>query len=104
MAGKLTRIILFIAFLVQSSFLPVPQARAADTVLGLPAPGTMVELSRPYVPVLIKGVTVHPDNPLMFDFLVDTGHSRMQGEELKAEGQKLIKYFLASLTIPENDF
>ncbi len=104
MCARLVRILVILTFFIQSLSAAGLVHAAPNTVLGLPAPGTIVELSQPYVPTLIKGLTVHPENPLMFDFLVDTGHSKMQGEELKAEGQKLIKYFLASLTIPEDDF
>ena len=81
---------------------PLPQAHA-DTVLDLPAPGTMVNLSPAYEPVIIKGLTVHKDNPFLFDFIVDVGQDKMSGEPLKKEGEKLIKYFLASLAIPDKD-
>ena len=81
---------------------PIPQAHAS-TVLGLPQPGTMVNLSPAYDPVIIKGLTVHKDNPFLFDFIVDVGQDRMSGEPLKREGEKLIKYFLASLAIPDKD-
>jgi len=81
---------------------PLPKAHA-DSVLGLPAPGTMVNLSPAYEPVIIKGLTVHKDNPFLFDFIVDIGQDRMSGEPLKKEGEKLIKYFLASLAIPDKD-
>jgi hypothetical protein len=54
---------------------------------------------------MIKGIKVHPDNPLLFDFILDTGKSglKINSPEFKAESQKLIKYFLASLTIKEDD-
>jgi len=81
---------------------PLPNAHA-DSVLGLPAPGTMVNLSPAYEPVIIKGLTVHKDNPFLFDFIVDVGQDKMSGEPLKKEGEKLIKYFLASLAIPDKD-
>ncbi len=63
----------------------------------------MVDLSASYEPAMIKGVTVHPDNPFLFDFIVDPGQDRLQKEALKQEGEKLIKYFLANLAIPEKD-
>jgi len=81
---------------------PLPKAYA-DTVLGLPQPGSMVNLSSAYEPVIIKGLTVHKDNPFLFDFIVDVGQDKMSGEPLKKEGEKLIKYFLASLAIPDKD-
>jgi len=81
---------------------PYPQAHA-DFVLNLPAPGTMVNLSPAYEPVIIKGLTVHKDNPFLFDFIVDIGQDKLSGELLKKEGEKLIKYFLAGLAIPDKD-
>lgn len=82
---------------------PYKPATAAVSVLGLPAPGTMVNLSPAYQPVIIKGLTVHKDNPFLFDFIVDVGQEKMSGEPLKREGERLIKYFLASLAIPDKD-
>ena len=48
---------------------------------------------------------VHPENPLLFDFILDSGKTglNVDGIEFKAESNKLIKYFLASLTIKEDD-
>ena len=91
-----------IIFFFLTTLAPLPKANA-DSVLGLPAPGTMVNLSPAYEPVIIKGLTVHKDNPFLFDFIVDVGQDRMSGEPLKKEGEKLIKYFLASLAIPDKD-
>jgi len=81
---------------------PLPQAHA-ETNLGLPAPGTMINLSPAYEPVIIKGLTIHKDNPFLFDFIVDVGQDHISGEPLKKEGEKLIKYFLAGLAIPDKD-
>jgi|GEM_PF-5947592 len=101
MFSKSISVIVLVAF-VCSMVTPVPKAHAAD-LLGLPEPGAMVSLSPAYSPAILKGVTVHKDNPFMFDFIVDVGQDKLQGEALKQEGQKLIKYFLASLAIPEKD-
>jgi hypothetical protein len=75
------------------------------SVLGLPKPGTMVSLSSSYVPVMVKGLHIHPENPILFDFILDTGDSGLDAASpgLRSESEKLIKYFLASLTIPEGD-
>jgi len=81
---------------------PKPQAHA-DSLLGLPAPGTMVNLSAAYEPAMIKGLTIHKDNPFLFDFIVDTGNSGLNKDDLKKEGDRLVRYFLACLTIPEKD-
>jgi len=69
----------------------------------LPAPGQMVALSPPFSPAVLKGIKLDPKNPFRFHFFVDRGDSRLSQEELKNESAKLIKYFLASLTIPEKD-
>jgi phosphoenolpyruvate carboxykinase (GTP) len=85
-----------------TSLTPYRQA-LADAPLDLPTPGTMINLSPAYQPVIIKGLTVHKDNPFLFDFIVDVGQDKMAGEPLKKEGEKLIKYFLAGLAIPDRD-
>jgi|GEM_PF-3906286 len=85
-----------------TAFLTPGHAQVA-VELDLPKPGTMVSTSPAFAPVLLKGLTVHPQNPLQFDFIVDTGDTNMGGEPLKAESLKLVKYFLASLTVPEKD-
>lgn len=74
-----------------------------QTVLNLPAPGTMVPPSSGFAPALMTGVTIHPDNPLRFDFIMDRGQSDLAGEPLKEEYTKIIKYFMASLTVPEDE-
>ncbi len=74
------------------------------SVLSLPIPGTMVTASEAFVPTLIKGITIHPENPLQFNFIVDTGNTGMQqGKVLEDETTKLVKYFLAALTVPEQE-
>ena len=80
-----------------------PTPAFAQSVLNLPVPGIMVKPTAAYVPPVLRGVKIHPENPLRFDFIVDTGDSKLEGESLKEESVKLIKYFLASLTVPEDD-
>ncbi len=75
----------------------------AESVLNLPAPGTLVPLSEAYEPVIVMGLTVYPDDPLKFDFVIDQGTSELNQDAFAAESSKLIKYFLASLTIPEDE-
>lgn len=62
-----------------------------------------VYLTQTFNPILIKGLTIHPDNPLEFDFIIHPGDQSVPTEEFKNESQKLIKYFLAALTVPEKD-
>jgi hypothetical protein len=84
--------------------------------------GVMVHLSPEFNPAILKGIKVHPDNPFRFDFILDRGDVETQLKSatakrsnreyfmasrkiasLRDESTKLIKYFLASLTVPEND-
>ena len=73
----------------------------------LPEPGTLVSQSAAFVPVILKGITVHPEDPFLFNFIVDTGNTGLSanGEDprLAQESQELVKYFLASMTIPDKD-
>jgi hypothetical protein len=82
-----------------------PQRVYAQTILNLPEPGTMVSLSAAYIPVLIKGLKINPNNPLSLDFIVATGNSQLTAQDpnLRKESEKLIKYFFAALTLPEKD-
>ena len=91
---------LFIALVFLSNLFSCPYAVAED--VPLPAPGVMVHLSPEFNPPILKGLKVYPDNPFRLDFILDKGDSPKQ-EQLKTEATKLIKYFLASLTIPERD-
>ncbi len=82
-------------------------AQSANLV-NLPVVGSMVSLSKPFIPTVLSGIKVFPDNPLRFDFIVDTGDSSLNIEthdyaSLQKESKKLIKYFLAALTTPEED-
>ncbi len=82
-----TQIIAPSASLAQEAWSVLPSARVTPS----------------FAPVLIKGITVHPEDPFRFDFIVSPGDTGSQGDALKAESRKLIQYFLAALTIPENE-
>ncbi len=91
--------IMIVLFGTDTLFAPVGYAQVAF----LPAAGTMVPMTGKFNPVVIKGMQLYPDNPFKFDFIVDTGDTTLSQEQLKEQGQKLIAYFLASLTTPEKD-
>jgi len=99
---------LLISFFFLSSAIIPPTTSyaqfAPQTILNLPIPGTMVSTSNDFTPPIIRGLSIYPDNPLRFGFIVDTGDDDLQGEAFKEESTKLIKYFLASLTTPEKEF
>jgi len=101
---------LWIAISFASTLVVPPQNIFAQTVMDLPAPGTMVSVSPSFEPALIKGLTVHKDNPFLFDFIVDPGQDvSLRGasfatkQSLKEQSLRMIKYFFAALTIPDKD-
>jgi hypothetical protein len=72
-------------------------------IFDLPVPGSMVPASQVYIPVLLKGVTVDPQDPFRFDFIVDNGQTKLRGEALKEQSLRLVNYFLAAMTIASDD-
>jgi hypothetical protein len=95
----------FIAFSFTFGVILPPGARAQSmpsTVLNLPVPGSVVITTPNFLPATIKGINLYPDNPLKFDFIIDKGDMNFSDEDFKKESTKLIKYFLASLTVPED--
>src|SRR3989338_1687995 len=93
----------FIAVTFITSLVTPPRFTYAQTILNLPAPGTMLSTTTGYTPLLMEGLTLYPDNPLKFDFIFDRGDSKLDGAPLKEEATRLIKYFLAGLTTPESE-
>jgi len=75
----------------------------ASVLPSMPVPGEMVVQSQFFVPVLLKGMTIHPEYPFRFDFIVDSGNTDFSQEQIKEESGRLVKYFLASITIPKDD-
>ncbi|HSV44053.1 MAG TPA: hypothetical protein VLJ10_05810, partial [Candidatus Bathyarchaeia archaeon] len=78
-------------------------APLAISGLNLPAPGTMVQVSPDFIPPHLIGLKLYPDNPLRFDFVLDKGDDAVSQEDLQKESLKLINYFLAALTVPQNE-
>ncbi len=91
------------AFLLSCAMPPQGFAQPLSVIGLMPAPGTMVQLSESFVPAILKGMKVYPADPLRFDFLLDTGSSALDSAALQQESTKLIRYFLASLTVPDED-
>jgi hypothetical protein len=89
---KATSAIVLIAFLCSGFTAP------AGAEL-LPSAGISVG----FQPPVLLGLKIHPENPLLLDFIVDKGAANLSEEQLKAETEKLVKYFLAALTIPDKE-
>ena len=90
-----------ITFMGTSAFLPTQSY--AQSSLNLPAPGSMLSVSDKYCPTIMRGLTIYPDDPLQFDFIIDTGDDKLKGQVFNEEAKRLIKYFLTSLTVPEDE-
>ncbi len=69
----------------------------------MPQPGVRVSLSPEFEPSHLVGITIHPDNALQFDFLIQKGNKKLDPSQKQIEYKKLIKYFLASLTVPDDE-
>ena len=95
---------LILVFVFISSIAHVPHAQAGEIVVPLmPKPGVMVNLSPAFIPAHLQGITIHTDNALKIDFLIHKGEGQLDRDQKQREYDKLIKYFLASLTIPDED-
>src|SRR3990167_4882568 len=92
----------FVAFTFSFNYvMPPGYAQGVPaTVMNSPVPGTPVSLTPGFTPTRIIGMTIHADNPLMFDFMVDPGDMKLNDQQMQDESLKLVKYFLASLTVP----
>ncbi|MBF0619057.1 MAG: hypothetical protein HQL19_02695 [Candidatus Omnitrophica bacterium] len=69
----------------------------------LPQPGQIVQLSPSFKPALLRGLTIFPDKPLQFDFILDQGEQKLESDTLKVESQRMVNYFLATLATPQKD-
>ncbi len=92
--------------LVWASMSPLPVVAAEgvlSAVVDLSAPGTRVLPSADFRPIQLRGLTIDPTDPLRFNFLIEPGSTAGAESALRAEADKLIKYFLAALAIPEEE-
>jgi hypothetical protein len=81
--------------------LAFPSAYVHAQAVLLPPAGDKVALSASFEPALLSALTVDPENPLQFQFFVDPGQMP-QGDARKDEYLLLVKDFMVSLTIPED--
>ncbi len=95
------RILIWAMMISFSSSLIAPQLAYARTAL-LPAPGVLVTPSPVFTPPIMTGMRLDRTDPLHIDFLIDRGDQLVSGDHFQAESQKLINYFFAALTVPED--
>lgn len=99
---RIITIFLVLIVLLTNLYVSAPFSFAQE-LLQLSPPGSLVGLSDPFVPPLLKGLKVYPDNPFKLDFILDKGEENSSSEQISTASTRLIKYFLASLTIPEKE-
>jgi len=86
--------------IVLSIFLLTPSLGYCQNLIRLPEPGSLVPVSRRYSGPVLEGIRVDPKNPLNIEFVINTFDQR--GID-NSEAYRLISYFFAGLTIPEDD-
>ncbi len=102
---KLSILLVLVWFVVNGAYVfsqEQPKSTSGGD-LGLPMLGVRVIQSQNFVPPMLRGLVINPDQPFRFDFILDSGHSTLNEQQVRGEAQGLIKYFLASLSIPEED-
>ena len=96
-------VIASLIFCPGSALVTPVRAQGAPGAMGLPTLGTRITPSPAFVPARITGIKVYPQEPFRLDFIVDAGQSGLADEALRAEGARLINYFLTALTIPARE-
>ncbi len=100
---RLQRASAWMTLLLFSLSLCVPPLALSQNLSDLPVPGTFISPTSNFNAPVLSGVRVDAQHPLRLEFLIQNGQAPMTAEEIERESQQLIKYFLASLTIPDKD-
>ncbi|UCG35689.1 MAG: hypothetical protein JSW17_02515, partial [Candidatus Omnitrophota bacterium] len=103
---KLVISIVLVAVIVTSMGIRLPRQGAsaeASELSYLPGPTSLINTSPEYNLPRLQGIRFYYNNPFEFEFFIDEGNTHLTKAELKEHSSRLISYFLASLTIPEED-
>ncbi len=92
-------IVILVAFMATTVKTPAN----AQLAPWMPKPGEMVHLSADFTPAHLKGLVIHPENPLKFDFIIYKGDERLSSQDKQVIYKNLIKYFMASLAVPDDN-
>ncbi|MCR4338083.1 MAG: hypothetical protein NUV91_09800 [Candidatus Omnitrophica bacterium] len=96
-------ITVFLSTVMSLTFLVPPEFVQAQAMPVMSSASSGMMARPPFIPALLKAVKIDPAQPFVLDFIVDTGSHKVKGEALKEETNRLVKYFLAALTVPEGD-
>ncbi|MCP4652251.1 MAG: hypothetical protein GY858_02555, partial [Candidatus Omnitrophica bacterium] len=69
----------------------------------MPSPTKLLKVSDQFNYPVLCGIKFYPQDPFKFDFVIDKKDSNIADGEIKEEALKLIRYFLSSVAIPEDD-
>ncbi len=100
---KITSFFVLTSFVLSCIMPPQGFAQSLTAVGLMPQPGVQAPLSAAFMPAQLKGMVIHPNDPFKFDFIISRGDNPVVDAGQQDEYQKLIKYFLASLAIPDTD-
>src|SRR5580698_4545969 len=95
----------FIAYTVLVAFiglLPAQPSYAQVTII-MPPPGQMIHITRHFEPPQMVGLKINLKDPFSFNFIMDQGESPMSDSDQREEFNKIIKYFLVSLAMPNKE-
>ncbi|NTV29788.1 MAG: hypothetical protein HGA80_06895, partial [Candidatus Omnitrophica bacterium] len=99
----------FWTILVLLAFLPAQGEGLCPVYAGVsggwsvPSAAALPASSAVYFPPLLKGVKVDAENPFRLDFIMDRGSAVVSDAQLRTDAERLVKYFMAALAIPEKD-
>lgn len=87
-SAKVLRCLIVVCFFFN---LILPAQGFAQAVHGLGS-GTMLQTPM-FSPAMMIGMEIFPDNPFQFDFIVNGGDEKLEGDALKVESERMIRYF-----------
>ncbi len=96
-------IFVFSTFVSQRAFHSY-QINSFAEAIDVPRPATLVDMSAHYSLPTLAGIRINPDKPFELEFILSS-HDLADASSgmLREEAELLIKYFLAGLTIPEEN-
>ncbi len=92
--------VFLILFILSPSAL---QAKDSVQALQFPSLDNFQQSKEEFHPLTIKGLSLYPDDPFKIDFIIDQGDAEYSNQEFEEQAAKVIRYFLASLTIPKEN-
>ena len=89
---------LWITFILSLSLILNIPLSYSQEIMPLPFTGTVSSQS-----VLMRGIQLDQIDPFDFHFIVDSGGTGLEGDDLKKQSEELVRYFFSALTIPEKE-